>query len=244
MTDVKPPAADVQRIIDSAARLGIELTEAETLDWLAAMVAAPTDSDVTIDAASGAFGHKVAMLDFSPKDLERFRRIGAIVEVLGEPGDDSVESALALSGSAAQSHIQAYPGDADFFQRLNIKAPTREEACLRMAHLMRKKVLDFARSSSYQFLEAKLGSYPFDTVHRGWAVRKGSPMSWTFDEVSEGVLRLEHEGETHEFRWHDVALDPGWCKLDWVVVDQERGQLTNASNVIDVTWEEIGRAHV
>lgn len=237
MTDTKPPAADVQRIIDSAARLGVELTETETLDWLAAMTEAGGDSDVTVDASSGTFGHKVAMLDFSPKDLERFRRIGTIVEVLGEPGDDSVESALALSGSAAQSHIQAYPGDADFFQRLNIKAQTREDACLRMAHLMRKKVLDYARSSTYQFLEAKLGSYPFDCTHRGWAVRKGSPMSWTFDEVSEGVLRLEHEGTTHEFKWHEVALDPGWCKLDWVVVDQERGQLTNASNVIDVTWE-------
>lgn len=237
MTDIKHPAADVQRIIDSAARLGVELTETETLDWLAAMTEAAGDSDVTIDASSGTFGHKVAMLDFSPKDLERFRRIGTIVEVLGEPGDDSVESALALSGSAAQSHIQAYPGDADFFQRLNIKAETREDACLRMAHLMRKKVLDFARSSTYQFLEAKLGSYPFDCTHRGNAMRKGSPMSWNFDEVSEGILRLEHDGATHEFKWHEVALDPGWCKLDWVVVDEERGQLTNASNVIDVTWE-------
>ena len=237
MTNTNPPAADVQRIIDSAARLGVELSETETLDWLAAMTAAPGDSDVTIDASSGTFGHKVAMLDFSPKDLERFRRIGQIVEVLGEPGDSSVESALALSGSAAQSHIQAYPGDADFFQRLNIKAETREQACLKMAHLMRKKALDFARSSTYQFLEAKLGSYPFDGTHRGSAVRKGSPMSWNFDEVSEGVLRLEHDGTAHEFKWHDVALDPGWCKLDWVVVDEERGQLTNASNVIDVTWE-------
>lgn len=237
MTATEPAASDVERIIASAARLGVELTEQETLDWLAAMTDASDESDLRIDASSGTFGHKVAMLDFSPKDLERFRRIGTIVEVLGEPGDDTVESALALSGSAAQSHIQAYPGDADFFQRLNIKAPTREEACLKMAHLMRKKVLDFARSSTYQFLEAKLGSYPFDCMHRGWAVRKGSPMSWTFDEVSEGVLRIEHDGETHEFKWHDVALDPGWCKLDWVVVDQERGQLTNASNVIDVTWE-------
>ena len=237
MTDTQPAAADLQRIIDSASRLGVELTEEQTLEWLAAMTEERGDSDLRVDAESGTFGHKVAMLDFSPKDLERFRRIGQIVEVLGDPDDDSVESALALSGSAAQSHIQAYPGDADYFQRLNIKAPTREEACLRMAHLMRKKVLDFARSSSYQFLEAKLGSYPFDCMHRGWAVRAGSPMSWTYDEVAEGVLRLEHEGTTHVFKWHEVALDPGWCKLDWVVVDSERGQLTNASNVIDVTWE-------
>ena len=31
--------------------------------------------------------------------------------------------------------------------------------------------------------------------------------------------------------------DPGWCKLDWVVADPLRGQLANASNMLDVTWE-------
>jgi len=38
-------------------------------------------------------------------------------------------------------------------------------------------------------------------------------------------------------RWDEVALDPGWCKLDWVVSDPNRKQLSNASNVMDVTWE-------
>ena len=37
--------------------------------------------------------------------------------------------------------------------------------------------------------------------------------------------------------WDEAALDPGWCKLDWVVTDPQRTQLSNASNVIDVTWE-------
>jgi len=31
--------------------------------------------------------------------------------------------------------------------------------------------------------------------------------------------------------------DPGWCKLDWVVSDGVRGELVNASNMLDVTWE-------
>jgi hypothetical protein len=34
-----------------------------------------------------------------------------------------------------------------------------------------------------------------------------------------------------------VAIDPGWCKLDWVVADPERGTLANASNMLDATWE-------
>jgi hypothetical protein len=34
-----------------------------------------------------------------------------------------------------------------------------------------------------------------------------------------------------------MALNPGWCKLDWVVADPVRNQLSNASNMLDVTWE-------
>ena len=39
------------------------------------------------------------------------------------------------------------------------------------------------------------------------------------------------------YRWDEVALDPGWCKLDWVVLDPARMRLSNACNVLDVTWE-------
>ena len=124
------PEFDVTLIVESAVRLGIELDEAETQRWLHAL--ADTEADeITVDADSGTFGHRVTMLDFSPRDLERFRRIGTIVEVTGPP--EVAESALALSGSAAQSKIQSFPGDADYFQRLNLKAPTREDACRLMA---------------------------------------------------------------------------------------------------------------
>ena len=30
-------------------------------------------------------------------------------------------------------------------------------------------------------------------------------------------------------RWDEVAAQPGWCKLDWVVADPVRGRLANAS---------------
>lgn len=234
-----PPAdhaADVKRIMESANRLGVELDEAETLHWLAS-IASPTtgDGDVVHDD-SGTFGHRVAMLDFSPRDLERFRRIGKIVEVTGPAPD--VESALAISGSAAQSKIQTFPGDCDYFQRLNIKAQTREAACAVMGGLMRDKALGTARGDTYQFLEAKLGNYPFDCVHRGDDKRKGSPISWKLEEIEAGEIQLrQSDGTTATLRWDDAALDPGWCKLDWVVSDPERGRLSNASNVIDVTWE-------
>lgn len=217
--DAASADAEVQSIIDSAKRLGVELDEVETVQWLTA-IAAQTETDLEVDEESGTFGHRVAMLDFTPKDLARFRRIGRIVELTGDP--DVTEGALALSGSAAQSKIQSYPGDADFFQRFNIKAATREEACAILATSLREKVLAFARGDSYQFLEAKLGS-----------TKAGSPISWTLADIEAGVIQTP-DGEV---RWTDAALDPGWVKADWVVTDPERKRLSNASNVIDVTWE-------
>ena len=233
MTD---PTTDIQSIIESAQRLGIELDEEGTLQWLTAIAAATAEgSDVIIDADSGTFGHRVSMLDFSPRDLERFRRIGAIVEVTGPTG--VAESALALSGSAAQSKIQSYPGDCDYFQRLNIVAPTREEACGILATLFRDHVLSHARGETYQFLEGKLGTWPFDCTQDGMPRRKGSPISWKLADIEAGEINVESESGRSTLIWSEVALDPGWCKLDWVVTDEDRKQLSNASNVIDVTWE-------
>ena len=237
MTDGEPhTTSDIQQIIESAARLGIELDENDTIAWLAAMGSQGDSGDVVVDIDSGTFGHRVSMLDFSPRDLERFRRIGEIVEVTGPDG--IAESALALSGSAAQSKIQSFPGDCDYFERLNIIAPTREEACAILATLMRDKVLGTLRGDTYQFLEAKLGSYPYDCTYGGWQHKKGSPITWTADDVKAGqITPTLEDGSSQVIRWDDVALDPGWCKLDWVVTDPGRRQLSNASNVIDVTWE-------
>ena len=213
------PAEDLQRIIESARRLGVELDEADTVAWLAA-IAAQGDDDVSVDVASGTFGHRVAMLDFSPRDLARFRRIGEIVELTGDPAVS--EGALALSGSAAQSKIQSFPGDADFFQRFNIRAATREEACALLARFLKEKVQAFTRGATYQFLEAKLGS-----------TKAGAPITWKLADIEAGVIQTVDGPVT----WEDAALDPGWVKADWVVTDPERGKLSNASNVIDVTWE-------
>ncbi len=228
-------AVDLKTIMDSARRLGVEIDEVSMTKWVNAIAQESADTDIVVDTMSGAFGHRVAMLDFSPRELERFRRIGTIVEVTGPAPD--VESALAISGSAAQSKIQSFPGDCDYFQRLNIKAPSREEACAIMATLFRDKVLSTHRGDNYQFLEAKFGSYPFDGTHAGSTVRKGSPISWTFDEIEARELSVDGPDGPVVLQWDDVALDPGWCKLDWVVSDPERRQLSNASNVIDVTWE-------
>lgn len=229
------PKEDLQRIIESARRLGVEIDEEEALQWLAAM-AADRDESVVMDSRTGVFGHKVSMLDFSPADLEHFRKVGRLVEFLDVPG--KVETALALSGSAAQSKIQSYPGDADYFERVNIIADTREEACQVLADLIREKAMSKAKGPNYLLTEAKFGSYPMDLIRDGAPKSKGAPISWTPDDIRDGSFdAMLPDGQTVAVRWEDVMHDPGWCKLDWVVSDGARGELVNASNMLDVTWE-------
>ena len=237
MTEPASPDEDILRIVESAKRLGVELDEEATTQWLTAIAAAQAGGDdLEVDIENGTFGHKVSMLDFSPRDLARFREIGTVVEVTGPEG--VVEGALALSGSAAQSKIQSFPGDADFFQRLNIIAPTRDEASDILASVMREKVLSTLHGETYQFLEAKLGTHEVEGTVGGYSVKPGSPISWTAADIEAGELHVVRaDGGTKVIRWTDAARDPGWCKLDWVVADAGRRQLSNASNVIDVTWE-------
>jgi hypothetical protein len=227
--------ADLDRIIESAKRLGVELDEEEAIQWLTAVSASKQAGDVVVDTRSGVFGHTVSMLDFSPEELDYFRRVGRLVEFEDEPG---VETALALSGSAAQSKIQTYPGDADYFERINIKAESRMEACQRLAGLIRKKALDAMSGPTYQLIEVKFGSYPKDVVRDETQHSKGSPISWSTEQIEAGMIPVQDaDGDEVNLHWDEVADDPGWCKLDWVVADPVRGQLANASNMLDVTWE-------
>jgi hypothetical protein len=234
MTPEPAPQADLERIVASARRLGVELDEADALQWLAA-VAAAGGGEVVVDDAAGVFGHRVSMLDFSPEDLAHFRAIGRLVGFDDAPG---VETALALSGSAAQSKIQTYPGDCDYFERINILAPTRDDACRRLAALMREKTLATLSGDTYRLIEVKFGNYPGDLQRGDRTCRAGSPIAWEPEEIVAGrLVGRAADGAEIEVGWDEVALDPGWCKLDWVVADPVRRQVANASNMLDVTWE-------
>lgn len=230
------PPEDLARIIESAQRLGVELDEADALQWLTAIAAAQQESDVVVDVRSGVFGHRVTMLDFSPEDLAHFRKIGQLVHIEDWPGE--VETALALSGSAAQSKIQTYPGDADFFERVNIRADTREAACEILARVIREKALDARQGPTYQLIEVKFGSYPEEVIRDGHLQQAGTPISWTPEEIEASRFEARRpDGTPVEITWEAVSSDPGWCKLDWVVADPVRRQLVNASNMLDATWE-------
>ncbi len=226
---------ELQQIIESATRLGVELDEADALQWLAAMTATQ-HQEVVFDVHSGTFGHRITMLDFSDEDLAHFRQIGKLVEFEDTP--DQVETALALSGSAAQSKIQTYPGDADFFERVNIRAATREEACRILGKIMLDKALRTLQGPNYHLIEVKMGSFPMDLMLDDKLVRAGSPISWEPPDLIAGHIKGQTpQGDVAQISWEEAAQDPGWCKLDWVVGDAARKKLVNASNMLDVTWE-------
>lgn len=213
------------------------MDEAEALQWLTTMAAQQGQADdVEVQVSTGVYGHRVAMMDFSPVELDRFRAIGETVGLEDRPGQ--VETALALSGSAAQSKIQTYPGDCDYFERVHIHAATRDDACRILAEVMREKVLATASGPTQRFMQARLGSYPADVVRGGETSSAGSSITWTLEEVRESkITGALPDGSSWELSWDDAAMQPGWCKLDWVVADPIRGTLANASNMLDATWE-------
>ncbi|HVM30892.1 MAG TPA: hypothetical protein VM305_09030 [Candidatus Limnocylindrales bacterium] len=230
-----PHEEGIQRVIDSAARLGIELDEQEARDWIAAMTAESAGGDIVIDVDSGVFGHRATMLDLDAADIAHFRRIGRIVGLPSRPGQ--VATALAMSGSAAQNRIHSYPADADFFERVHITAPTREAACAILADVIREKALATMTGPTYRLWEVKFGTWDADVIKDGRTLRAGSPMSWSPAEVAAGSMTVSHDGAVRTVGWEEAARDPGWCKIDWVVADPERGALANASNMLDPTWE-------
>jgi len=222
-------------VIASARRLGVELDQEEAARWVSALEAESIGGDIVVDVDSGVYGHRVSMLDFTPKDLVRFRQIGEIVGLPDRPPE--VRTALALSGSAAQSKIQAFPGDCDYFERVHIVAPTREAACEILAGCMRDKALGTRLGETFRLIEVKFGSYPEGIERDGQPVRAGTPVSWTPDEVVAGRMAVVRNGQPGHLTWQDATADPGWCKLDWIVADPARRALAYASNVLDVTWE-------
>jgi hypothetical protein len=229
-------ATAIARVVESAQRLGVELDEREAQDWVAAMRAEALGGDLVVDVDTGVYGHRVSMLDFAPSDLARFREMGKIVGFEDRP--PQVLTALSISGSAAQSKINTFPADCDFFERINIKADTREEACSILADLIRDKALATASGPGHRLWEVKFGQHPVEAKKGGKPVGVKSPMSWTIDEIRAGQMEVElMDGSRAAYTWADATRDPGWCKLDWVIADSTRGKLANASNVLDTTWE-------
>jgi hypothetical protein len=87
-------------------------------------------------------------------------------------------------------------------------------------------------------MEVRFGSYPQEVLIDGRSNPAGSSISWNPEQVLEGKIQASApDGSAVAILWDEIALDPGWCKLDWVFADPVRSQLVNVSNMLDVTWE-------
>ncbi len=240
MGEVSPaenPQTEIEQIIKSAKALGVEMDEEEAIQWLTAITAIDhEDPALQVDQQSGVFGHRVVLLDFDPADLDRLRRVASIVEIEDRP---NVETAIALSGSSAQSHVQTFPGDFDYFERVNIKADSREEACRILGDVIREKALLSAIGPGYQMTEVYFGTFQEQVIRGVKTMEMGSPIAWSPAEIKDGYFQvLSPEGESRRIDWRYACQDPGWCKLDWVLVDPGQPRAIKASNMLDATWED------
>jgi hypothetical protein len=176
------------------------------------------------------------MADSDPEGLTRLRQVISVVNIPDAPPD--ITTALALSGSAAQGRIQRFPADCDFFERVHIRATTKEAAIDRLGEAIREKAIATVSGTGHRLWEVKWGSHDRAGTVRGQEVRPGHWISWTPQEVVAGVQELTlPDGSVVAIEWGSAPGRPGWAKLDWVVADPARGLLSNASNVIDPTWE-------
>ncbi|MBN2471804.1 MAG: hypothetical protein JXN59_13870 [Anaerolineae bacterium] len=233
-----PTARDeLRQIMASARTLGVEIDEEKAIQWLTTMTAMDHKaSDVAINEASGVFGHRVVLLDFEDTDLERLRRVAAVVELQDQPG---VETAIALSGSAAQSHVQTFPGDFDYFERVNIIAASEEEAKNTLARVIREKALQASVGPGYQLIEVRFGTLRHTILRNERTLDPGASLTWSPAEIEAGYFTaLSEAGEPMRIDWAYAAQDPGWCKLDWVLVDPGQPRAIKASNMLDATWED------
>jgi len=227
-----PPSHDeaTARLIESAESLGIEIDREEADRWIAAM-SAESFGIITVDVDTGVYGRHMTMADRDPGELGRFRRMAGIVGFEDRP--PVLMTTLALSGSAADGRIHRIPADADFFERVHIRADTRGEACRILAEAIRAKALATLRGDGYRLKEVKFGTWP-----AGGPGKDGEPVSWTPAQVEVGTMSyLREDGSPAELSWEEAALEPGWCKLDWVIADPVDKALTSVSNVLDPTWE-------
>lgn len=241
MTDHSQPidAARAQRAIDGMAeaanRLGVELDQQEALQWLEAASAAKADGPVAADGQRGIFGHRLALLDFNPDQLPFFRGLAQRVRAERHP---QVESVIAIAGSAAQGKVQLFPGDNDFFERLNIKADTLGEARQILRDVLRQTALRAFSERDIVLVEVNMGVFDQPVYAQGSLRSVGDPITWLPADVANGYLTVEDASHRPlTIHWHEANAGLGWTYCGWIVSDPQAGRMAQASNMMDVTWE-------
>jgi hypothetical protein len=230
-----PDEDAIASVLSAAQAIGVELDADEAATWFAA-VSSDVGGSLVADVDSGVYGRRVTMAEVDEAGVGRFRRVAAIVGFEDRPLQ--VTTVLALAGSAAQGRVHRFPVDCDFFERIHLRTDTRTAACELLAEVMYDKAIETMRGPGFRLYEVKFGTWPVDATVAGARIRAGSPILWRPADIERGEIEYSRpDGSPATMVWADAARDPGWCKLDWVLANPERGSLANVSNSIDVTWE-------
>jgi len=225
----------IEEILVEAQRLGVQVDAQRTKDWILAMSAAERETAFAQDAGAGIFGHRISLLDFDQKELDHFRHIAQKVRVVRHP---YVESAIAIAGSSAQGKVQLFPGDMDFFERVNIKAATEIEAREILRAIMRDTALRAFAEADVVLLEVNFGVYPAVVMEQGKRREAGHVITWTPKDVLQGFIAVETaEGQPLQIGWDQALSGLGYSFLGFIVADRDAGRIALASNMLDPTWE-------
>ena len=234
MTDTKMDDA-IARVIQSASRLGVEINVIEAQRWIHEMANEQSGGDIVVDvdSASSATARRCSIWT---------RRISS---ASGRSPRSSASRTARTSGP--RWHCPARLPRAG--SRPTRRTPTSSSASTSPRLRAKKRAASWARSSATRRCP-RCPARPTACGRSSWAPGRrrhqgrqdqhaGSPISWTPSELVAGeIVVTAADGSVRTVKWEDAAQKPGWCKLDWVVADASRGQLANASNVLDPTWED------
>lgn len=226
---------EVNEIVATAERLGVEVKVNEAMQWIVAVSQAERESAFAQDAQSGVFGHRISLLDFDTHELDHLRHLAQKVRLVRRA---NVESAIAIAGSTAQGKVQLFPGDTDFFERVNVKAASEHEARETLRVLLRETALRAFAEPDVVLLEVNFGVYAQAVVERGVPRAAGDPITWMPSDVLNGHITVQtSDGVPLTIRWDEAQSGIGWSYLGYIVADRRAGRIALASNMLDVTWE-------
>lgn len=228
---------EVEEIIEAAKRVGVEIDTEAAIEWMVAVSEAEREGALAQDPFSGVFGHRISLLDFDQDHLDYFRRLGQRVQLARR---SNVETAIAIAGSSAQGKVQLFPGDNDFFERVNIKTPTLDAARELLRDMVRETAVRAFLEPDIVLLEVNLGVYPLAVIERGEPRGAGDSITWKPSDVANGyivVARADDPNLSIRINWAEVQSGLGCTFFGWIVADRESGRIVLASNMLDVTWE-------
>jgi hypothetical protein len=233
-----PIRGSAEAVVEASRPLEVVFDIAETRTWMEA-VSRVANEPPRVEAEIALLGQRMVAPDRTPIDLARYRHISQIIRIDGQrPG---VHTAMVLSSATGLHRARRPPGDCDFFERIHIEAPTRDEAYRVLADLMRNKAISRMRGPGYRLEQVMFGSWPVPAHLDRTTAKPGEPVSWTPEQVRAGSIKyLDREERARELSWDDVAPDPGWCRLDWVLADPDHGAVASGALVVDATWEDPG----